>query len=179
MKTCINCNETKSLSEFNQKQGKCKECQKIYKRSIPLLISNIYTHQKEASKKRCHNPPIYSKGQLMVWVLSQPNFLLLYSNWVKSDYKKHLIPSVDRLNDFKGYSFDNIQLITFRENNTKSKLVMSKQVFQYDKELNLINSFQSVVGCGTTLSIKPQNISRYCNNQRHHKKYIFSYSKLH
>ena len=89
---------------------------KAYKRTIDGLISRIYYSQKGSSKRREHNPPTYSKEQLHVWMTSQVNFNNLYINWVASGYKKDLVPSVDRLDDYKGYSFDNIQLMTWREN---------------------------------------------------------------
>lgn len=47
----------------------------------------------------------------------QPNFKALWDSWVASDYKKNLIPSIDRLDDYRGYHLDNIRLVTWDENN--------------------------------------------------------------
>ena len=40
----------------------------------------------------------------------------LDNNWVNSGYKRDMKPSIDRLDNSRGYSFDNIRLVTFREN---------------------------------------------------------------
>jgi hypothetical protein len=54
------------------------------------------------------------------------NFYELYNNWIDSGYKKSDKPSVDRIDDYKGYSFDNIQLMTWKENNKKNTLFSLK-----------------------------------------------------
>ena len=41
------------------------------------------------------------------------------SKWKSSGYNRWTKPSVDRLDDNLGYSFDNIQLMTWKENNEK------------------------------------------------------------
>lgn len=43
----------------------------------------------------------------------------LYNNWVDSWYIKDLRPSIDRIDNYKWYSYDNIQLMTWKENNEK------------------------------------------------------------
>ena len=96
-----------------------KEEVKAYSRTIKGLIVRIYLSQKGSSKERGHNPPTYSKEELHVWMTSQSNFKELYDNWIVSGHETDLRPSVDRLINSKGYSFDNIQLMTWRENYLK------------------------------------------------------------
>ena len=80
----------------------------------------LWHHNVRNSIKRGHKPPEYSQKELIDWILKQPNFELLYTNWKISNYKQDFAVSIDRLDDSKGYSFDNIQLVTFRENYLKS-----------------------------------------------------------
>ena len=40
----------------------------------------------------------------------------LFDNWASSDYDAMLKPSVDRLDSYKGYTYNNIQLGTWRQN---------------------------------------------------------------
>ena len=64
--------------------------------------------------------PDYTDIELFEWVEKQVNFNEIYNNWVDSGYKKEYIPSVDRIDDYKPYTIDNIQLLTWRENRIKS-----------------------------------------------------------
>jgi len=126
-KSCTKCNETKSLEEFsfskNGKYGKksiCKSCAAIanreYERTIDGLIAKIYKNQLTAAKKNTFKAPTYSKEELYQWVTNQANFLHLYNTWVVSGYSVGMKPSVDRINDYIGYTLSNIQLLTVNEN---------------------------------------------------------------
>lgn len=127
MITCRKCKETKEEKEFSKYSGSstgyqvtCKDCVKAYYRSKRGLALQMHTHQRQSSVKRGHPEPSYTKEKLYDWLMSQPKFHELYDNWVKSGFNSKLRPSIDRLDDYKGYSFDNIQLMTFKENNQKS-----------------------------------------------------------
>ena len=184
-KTCARCRKSKDKIDFgNSKFSKdklrcyCRKCNSllntIYQRSINGLISKIYATQIRGSKQRGHNPPTYTKQELIDWVLSQPNFKELYDNWVKSGYKKDLIPSVDRPDDYKGYSFNNIQLMTWKENNEKHyndkkngiNTKNCKSVIQYDLNMNFIKEFKSIKIASRELNINDTNISLVCKNKR-------------
>jgi hypothetical protein len=82
----------------------------------------MYQTQKASSKKRGHELPMYTKEELQTWLLQQPHFDTLYNDWEKSNFDKWLKPSIDRLDDYKPYTLDNIQLMTWQENCEKSKL---------------------------------------------------------
>jgi len=90
-----------------------------YRRSVKGLITKIYSHQKEKSMKRGHPRPTYNKCEFVDWIL-ETNFIELHHNWVQSNYDKRYTPSVDRLDDNKGYSLSNIRVTTWEENNTKN-----------------------------------------------------------
>lgn len=57
----------------------------------------------------------YKKEELHEWLISK-GIESLYDFWVNSGFSKDCKPSIDRLNDFNGYSFDNMRLVTWREN---------------------------------------------------------------
>jgi len=126
-KRCTKCGNIKPLSDFNKQSSTkdglsymCRECHKQsileYGRTKVGLIHQLYRHQKANSNRRNHDLPSYSSKELIEWVLSHPNFDELYNNWVESGYKKKLKPSIDRLNNDIGYTFNNIQLVTWEEN---------------------------------------------------------------
>jgi len=103
--------------------GKCKQCTKTdvknnivdYTLTERGVIRVIYKSQRSHSKRRKMTPPEYSKKELKEW-LYKNNFKQLFDNWVASGYKKNVKPSVDRINDYKPYSFINIQLGTWQDN---------------------------------------------------------------
>lgn len=158
MKVCSICKKLLPLSMFdNQKTGKlgkradCKECRKRFIRSKEGLIKSIYASQIKSSKRRNHTMPKYSEKELLNWFNKQPNAELLYSNWVKSNFKTDLRPSVDRLDDYLPYSFSNIRLVIWKENNEKhyKDVVLgintkhSSPVDQYDLNGNFIKTYPS------------------------------------
>jgi hypothetical protein len=90
------------------------------------LSSKIYGAQRNRSKKRGHALPEYNLEQLREWLYDQPNFEQLFLEWTNSGHDTMLIPSIDRINDDIGYTFSNIQLMTWGENDAKEKAKQKK-----------------------------------------------------
>jgi hypothetical protein len=131
MKVCNKCKEEKELSEFIKKKdhkdglsNDCKSCRAIYQtkynRTKDGKLSSIYNNQVRNSKQRGHEEPKYTKQEFVDKYINNQRYLSLYINWVGSGYLKYLAPSFDRLDDYKGYGFDNLQIITWFENESKS-----------------------------------------------------------
>jgi hypothetical protein len=135
-KICNQCKEVKELSKFNKERKNkdgyqyfCKACDKKrkikYNHTIEGLVSRIYNNQKRKSERRLHPYPNYSKNELLIWMVSCNNFTMLYADWVNSNYNTDLIPSCDRVKDNLPYTLDNLQLITWEENNRKARKAIS------------------------------------------------------
>jgi len=131
MKTCSKCKEEKELIEFGKcvknkdwLKRKCKICVKAYnvsfQRTLKGKLGLAHSHQVEKSKRRGHKPPNYTRKEFIDRYINNKDYLTLYNNWVKSDYNNLLSPSFDRLDDYKPYTFDNLQMITWGENNKKA-----------------------------------------------------------
>ena len=127
MKKCKDCGFPKDESDFYGVQNECKECTKArvklngervgrgYDFTEIGVVRVIYKTQKRNNKSRGHGDMAYSKPELSDWLYLN-GFKELYDAWVKSGNVKDLKPSVDRIDDLKGYSFCNIRLTTWVEN---------------------------------------------------------------
>lgn len=149
---------------------------KEYRRTVKGLITLIYSNQKMCSKGRNHPMPSYSKEELTNWILSQPNFNELWNNWVQSGYERFLSPSVDRIDNHKSYSLDNIQLVTWRTNLDNMKIQnksgeylpkSAKAIQQMDLLGNVLNTYESVAMAARAINAYNGrfNISRTANGK--------------
>lgn len=186
--TCSICKQEKDITEFciNRAESRgrdyfCKTCKaskkKAYYHSVEGVIQTMFDSQKLSCKKRGHPMPEYSKQELTTWLLSQDKFKELYSAWVASNYNSREKPSVDRIDDFKTYSLSNIQLGTFRENETKghsdrhlskgTQGRLCKSVLQFDANSTFIKEYASAsLACKEVLNTNRQNIQKVCNGER-------------
>jgi hypothetical protein len=173
MKTCSKCNQLLPLTAFaiqsTGKQGHradCKNCVKRFIRSKEGLIKAIYVSQKRRSNLRGYKAPTYTEQELLNWVLQQTQFHTLYNVWVNSGYLSDNKPSIDRINDYKGYCLSNIQLTTWKENNLKGKVDKVKginnknniAIDMLDLENNFIERFYSISEAARRFNGVPSNI---------------------
>ena len=119
---CTKCGILKPMSEFNKAAKEinghrsiCKDCERGNRLTEYGVILEIYNGQRKSSRNRGHSYPSYTKEELTKW-LYKHGFKELYNSYVKSGEDKWLRPSVDRLDDDKPYSFDNIRLGTWKDN---------------------------------------------------------------
>ncbi len=160
---CTLCGIEKEISKYStrsdnerKRRTMCNDCSTIKTRDRSRtkkgVVRTIYNTQKQNSAIRGHSLPTYTEKDLRLWLYAQPEFHRLYDNWKRLDYQKDYKPSVDRKNDYVGYTMDNIQLMTWIENRDKAHRDMingintksSKAVLQYDKEHNLIAEYFSM-----------------------------------
>lgn len=74
--------------------------------------------------KRCNSygKSCLSKEEFTKWCTSQPQltiFIIIYMDWVRSGFNVMLSPSVDRIDNNKGYTIDNMEWMTLMENMEK------------------------------------------------------------
>ena len=125
-KFCYFCKQRKNKNEFYKHKGRndglsqmCKKCYVVKSNSSTGIIGEIYNTQKRSSRRRGHPLPDYNRKWLADWLLSKDEYKNIYSRWIESGMESILRPSVDRINPLKPYTKDNIQLMTWGENNKK------------------------------------------------------------
>ena len=180
-KKCSKCGELKELGAFNKNKAltdgltsHCKSCAIIiahkYRHTKKGLVTKIYGHQKDCSKKREMNLPSYSKQELTSWLFSQDLFHELYDDWKASGYKKAVVPSVNRLDDYKSYTLDNINLMTWQENKERGRNdrlngvnnKASKAVLQFSIGGEFIKEYHSISQATRELRNRCNHICECC-----------------
>ena len=172
------CNSCSKGRESVDGKSQCKDCvdrSRIDRsRTRHGLTACIYTSQRHRSSKRSHSHPEYDIDELHEWLLSQELFHKLYNEWVESGYSSQKRPSVDRIDDYRAYSLDNIQLMTWDENRIKSyedkidgkNNKTSRAVNQYSLEGEFIERFHSLAEAERITGVQRPNINHCCLGKR-------------
>jgi len=167
----------------------CKICHKDYNRTKPIVINIIYNSQRRNSADRNHKPPAYTKLELYDWLVNDWLFNILYDNWCNCGYLKNNKPSIDRIDDYKGYSFDNIQIMTWGENNLKHSQdrknginnKISISVSKYTMDNIFIRDYVSISIASRDTGAHDTSIKRCCDNKYGFKSaggFIWKYAKV-
>lgn len=147
-KECFICHKIKPLSEFYVHKemtdghlNKCKECTKAYMRSRDTReydrnryhnnVDRYLKHKYYMMCQRCGNGKYtvrdYAKKGLKLtleeWLNwcneTMPTFMALHSAWKASGYDPKLTPTIDRIDNSKGYELGNLQWLTKSANSRK------------------------------------------------------------
>jgi hypothetical protein len=184
MKKCTKCGVIKPFNDFHKRSSvpdglasNCKLCVKYissrFKESKHGLLSTIYYQQVSSSKHRCHERPNYSREEFMMWAHENESFEHMYMDWVNSGYKTKLRPSADRLNNSKGYSLDNIQLVTWGENKKLAYKMIREGIIKHrqkrvqgtDIDTDIPTEYSSVSEAYRQTGVHQSNISRCCSGE--------------
>lgn len=83
----------------------------------------------QSIKKRLKQNPRYKNRKLLIskedfikFVLNNENYKIIFKKWEEMDYEYILTPTIDRIDNNRDYTLDNIQVITLLENSTKRDL---------------------------------------------------------
>jgi hypothetical protein len=121
MKTCTKCNDTKDLSSFGKytknKDGLkevCKDCRKLEAKEY-FKTKDRQRHSLETIRARAKRMGIDFDLEYNDLIVPEkcPVFGYILERTVYSEKKnRHLSPSVDRIDPSKGYTKNNIQIIS-------------------------------------------------------------------
>lgn len=196
-KQCNKCNEKVELSLFRKDNknndglsGQCKKCLSILeleaRRTKSAVIRRIYNAQVERSKIKMLDKPSYSRQELENWLLDDWIFNLLFDNWKNTGFKKDMKPSTDRLNDYIGYTFENIRIVTWEENNSKGNYDQrngnnnksNHGVVQYFIDGKFIKAHCSIISASRLTKVDRGGITNTCKKKtKSSGGFIWKYSK--
>lgn len=140
---------------------------------IKALFGSCVRH----SKKRGHKPPGFNEEEFREWITSQERWDCIVQNWMMSDFNTYLAPSVDRLDESRGYFFDNIRLVTWIENaSAHNSFYGSIEV--YDREGNFLHTCENTYVASFLTGDKPYSISANCRGRTKltENKYQYKYT---
>jgi hypothetical protein len=183
--TCVKCKIFKTEENYSRLSGsglgikyKCRECcnleKDLYSKTKRGVLQTIWDSQKLSNKTRKLEKPTYPKEWMFEWCLSQELFHNLFDKWVESGYIKAMKPSIDRISNFKSYTKDNIQLMTWEENRKKANECLRNGtsrfeyvgVTQLSKEGEPIKEFLNSRQAERELGIVYTNIHNCCKGRR-------------
>jgi hypothetical protein len=112
--------------------------------------------------------------ELRAWLYSSPLYHTLHKAWVDSGYEKDSKPSIDRMDESIGYTWDNIQLMTWRENRYKQYIDRGRAVIQYDMNNNKIAEHYSLSEGARSVDGNAKSIVQACDGEcKQHKGYVW------
>ncbi len=120
-----------------------KEEALAYSRTKEGLIKHLYNAMVRRTRDRGHEPINFSKASMIQWLMNDWVFGLLFKNWVNCGYLKPYRPSIDRIKDSLGYTYQNIQLIPWGENDAKGRYQSNKPISQFTREGKFVKHFMS------------------------------------
>lgn len=148
-KECKDCRKTKTIEEFYRhaamadgRLNTCKECKKLYQKNRDLkgydknrqrhstkrIFQHRYASMKARVEGRATRPyavegrKICSKDEYNAWCYEVSNlerFKDLHREWEESGFIRALAPSIDRIDNSGGYTTNNMQWITQKQNSSK------------------------------------------------------------
>jgi 5-methylcytosine-specific restriction endonuclease McrA len=180
MKTCKDCKKELPIRSFHKKPSnkdgrdiRCKGCKKIRynEPNARKVFAKIYCSQIDHSISRDQPSPTYTFDDLVAWAEQQSTTVDLWEGYVASGYETRLRPSVDRVDDSKGYELTNIQLTTWGEssdNGTQGKKAGTlnsnqRAVAAHNKDGSPHKEYVSIMDAARDVDGRPSGIAGVAN----------------
>lgn len=126
---CKECNKVDVMENYSVTREEKNKYDKYRQRNS---FTRIFNHRYSGIKHRCsktkkdgrvqksvYGKKFLSKEEWNEWCYADENFkqfMNIYNNWVQNGFPKSLSPSIDRINNKKGYTYTNLQWLSQSEN---------------------------------------------------------------
>lgn len=185
---------TRSYMHMRQKQGLTKAIDWKRHHTNP---DRYLKHKYYSIKQRCTNPnrggkikgkkyansyygrEYLSEAEWQIWCRqSEKTFMSLWLQWKESGYDKKLSPSIDRINNEKGYVLGNLQWVSNKANLRKyiNELTYRKGKIIVCKGGQEIGRYNNQTEAANAVGADRRNVSAVLNGKRKScKGYTFEY----
>ena len=139
-----------------------------YRKTKHGLLRRLFHKQVLRCKRKGWSLPGYTSQEFLDFYYTDDHFLHLYNQWVLHEHHRNYTPSVDRVDPGLGYIWDNIQLMTWQENNQKGNLETRKAVYHGKSHLRglLLIVFDSVSDASEAVGCSASMITRSCKSEK-------------
>lgn len=128
---------------------------------------------------------IIPKSEFEILAKSTPEFHTLFSYWKAANYSLALTPTVDRIDNDKGYTKDNIQFLTYKANQSKGSRETKLGKQKRGKNVYLINelsgekkSFPSGTSARLFLGLPKTRFYSYLEKQKTYNGWQLSQERV-
>lgn len=140
-----------------------------WRRTYNGLVTNLYAKIRERSKRNGRQNHEFTLGEFKAFV-AQTDIRRLYERWAKCGFQTDRRPSIDRIDALRGYTFDNMQVITAKENRVKGdaeKMVLwGKPVHQLSMSGVVLAKYPNIHTAMEITRINRNNISSVLHGKR-------------
>lgn len=147
------------------------EATRRFRRTPKGVLTNLYSKMRERTKRNGLEKMDFSLKEFHETFLCDDQFLEIYQEWVESGFDTYKKPSVDRKDNEKGYSRNNIQILSWEENRRKGDAENSRvttPIIMFDKNGNKAAEFESIKFAVEVTGFSQGNISMCCQGKREH-----------
>ena len=125
-KHCNYCNACLNEKSRNNRRATNNAATHRYEKTPKGFLMREYRNMQSRvtgiQKKKAHlylGKELLPRDEFYKWAMFHIDFVLLYTEWTRSNYDRKLTPTVDRINSAEGYVLSNMEWVTHSENSRR------------------------------------------------------------
>ena len=156
---------------FEKTSINCKNCKRLRRLTPEGKLIRIYETMVKSTKDRIKRGTLdasegvsFSRNEFINRYLNDETYLYYHNLWEDNNYSRETSPSFDRLDNTKGYSFDNIQIVDWKTNRTNWHSNISKGIDKHPLQKAIVRLSRDMQLEWVYNSITEAERDGYCRN---------------